>query len=172
MSWHKNPDYRGCTKDYIEMPEWQSNFGLLKKYGLSFDMQIFPYQMSRAAELARRYPDIQVIMNHSGMPPFEYDDNIDIWKQNLKLPGPLSNVAIKISGLGMFDHEWTTESIRPIVRYIIEVFGIELAGNYPVDSLYGDYDTIYETFSLILEDFEPSKQKTLFHENAAKIYRI
>jgi predicted TIM-barrel fold metal-dependent hydrolase len=175
LSWHKNPDYSACAENYIEMPDWQRNFGLLKKYKMSFDMQVFSVQMPKAAELAKKHPDIQIIINHSGMPLFEDKEDADLWKKDLKLLGLLPNIAIKISGLGMFNHEWNVESIRPLVRYMIEVFGIErcmFASNFPVDGLYSDYDAIFKAFSLIVEDLKPHEQKKLFYENAAHFYRL
>ena len=49
------------------------------------------------------------------------------------------NIAVKISGLGMLDRKWTTESIRPLVLETLEAFGTEramFASNFPVDKLY------------------------------------
>lgn len=175
LSWHKNPDYSGCDRNYIEMPEWQRNFGLLEKYNLSFDMQIFSFQMPKAVDLAKKHPNIPIIINHSGMPLFDNKEDAELWKNNLKLLGSVPNIAIKISGLGMFNHEWNIESIRPLVKHMIDVFGVErcmFASNFPVDGLYSDYDTIFEAFSVIVEDLTLHEQNKLFYENASGFYRL
>ena len=47
-----------------------------------------------------------------------------------------ANVVIKISGLAMFDHQWTTDSLRPLVLEVIDAFGVErcmFASNTPID---------------------------------------
>ena len=86
-----------------------------------------------------------------------------------------SNIAVKISGLGMTDPQWTTDRIRPFVLETIDVFGVErcmFASNFPVDSLFSDYDTLYEAYRTITADFSAREQAMLFHDNAARFYRL
>ncbi|SFS91026.1 amidohydrolase family protein [Saccharopolyspora flava] len=85
------------------------------------------------------------------------------------------NVACKISGLGMGDHDWTTESIRPYVEHAIEVFGVErcmFASNFPVDSLFSGYGEIFDAFREITRDYSRDERLALFHDNAEKFYRL
>ena len=59
------------------------------------------------------------------------------------------NTYAKISGIGMTDHNWTTASLRPIVLDVIDAFGPDramFASNFPVDSLYSTFDTLYAAF--------------------------
>jgi predicted TIM-barrel fold metal-dependent hydrolase len=85
------------------------------------------------------------------------------------------NVAAKISGLGMFEPDWTADSIRPLVLDAIEIFGVErciFASNFPVDKLAGDYDAIWSAFDRITAGFSESERRALFHDNAARLYRL
>jgi predicted TIM-barrel fold metal-dependent hydrolase len=87
----------------------------------------------------------------------------------------MPNVAAKISGLGMFDHHWTVESIRPFVLDTIEIFGIErcmFASNFPVDRLSSDYDAIWNAFDRITADFSEPERRALFRDNAIRFYRL
>ncbi len=54
--------------DWLRDPQWRQGYALLAKYGLSFDLQIFWQQMEDALDLARTFPDTQIILNHTGMP--------------------------------------------------------------------------------------------------------
>jgi predicted TIM-barrel fold metal-dependent hydrolase len=59
--------------------------------------------------------------------------------------------AYIFAGLGMFDHNWTVESIRPYVLKTIEVFGVDrccFASNFPVDKLLSDYDRLYNAYKV------------------------
>ena len=85
------------------------------------------------------------------------------------------NIAAKISGFGMFDHDWTEGSIRPLVLDTIAIFGIErclFASNFPVDKLHGGYDAIWCAFDQITADFSEDERRQLFHDNAARFYRL
>ena len=85
------------------------------------------------------------------------------------------NVAAKISGLAMFHHDWTAELIRPFVLDTIEIFGIErcmFASNFPVDKLHVDYRAIWQAFDQITGEFSEPERRALFHDNAARFYRL
>lgn len=59
--------YSMCDRpDYLIDDKWKQGFGLLNKYGLSFDLQIYQHQMNDAAQLAREHPDTTIILNHCG----------------------------------------------------------------------------------------------------------
>ena len=59
--------YTMCDRpDYLTNDKWKKGFGLLNKYGLSFDLQIYQHQMNDAAQLAREHPDTTIILNHCG----------------------------------------------------------------------------------------------------------
>lgn len=69
VNWHPDPDKSyGARPDILIDPTWQRGYALLKKYGLSLDLQLYPHQMHDAAELAGRHPDTSMIVNHAGMP--------------------------------------------------------------------------------------------------------
>ena len=59
--------YTMCDRpDYLIDHKWKKGFGLLNRYGLSFDLQIYQHQMNDAAQLAREYPNTTIILNHCG----------------------------------------------------------------------------------------------------------
>lgn len=48
-------------------PEWRQGFKELARRGLSYDLQLYYWQMEEFLELARDFPDVQIILNHTGM---------------------------------------------------------------------------------------------------------
>ena len=172
---HEVPLLNVADRDYLNDETWRRNYGLLEKYGLSFDLQIYHHQMADAASLARQYPDIQVILNHTGMPVDRDEEGLREWEHSMRTLAECLNVAIKISGLGLFDRTWTTESIRGCVERTIEIFGIErcmFASDFPVDKLTSSYDKIWNGFHTITEKLSDDAQRKLFGENAEKYYRL
>ena len=175
LSWNPNPDYSCCAEKLLEQTRWQKNFELMKKYELSFDMQVYSMQMPAAAALAAANPDVQIVINHCGMPLFDFTKYYRLWLSNMKLLAAEPNISMKISGLGMFDHRWNTRSISPLVRYAIEIFGVDrcmFASHFPVDGLYRSYDEVFDAYSAIVRDGSEGERDRLFYGNAARIYRL
>ena len=175
LNYHDNPALSYTEKNLLEDDKWLTNFSLLLRFDLSFDLQIYYQQMKLAANLASRHSGIQFILNHTGMPVERDAEGLEGWRSGMRTLAACDNVAVKISGLGMTDPQWTTSSIRPFVLKTIELFGTErcmFASNFPVDSLFSDYDTLYRAFRDITSDFSDANRTRLFRDNAARIYRL
>jgi predicted TIM-barrel fold metal-dependent hydrolase len=82
---------------------------------------------------------------------------------------------VKISGLAMFDHQWSIESFRPYVLETIDTFGCEramFASNFPVDRLFATYEGLWNAYASIIKDLSDIEKDALFKSNAERIYRI
>jgi predicted TIM-barrel fold metal-dependent hydrolase len=102
-------------------------------------------------------------------------DGIAGWRKGMRELASCPNVAVKISGLGMTDHKWTMESIRPFVLETIEIFDVErclFASNFPVDKLFGDYRSLWSAYDEITRKFSVGERSALFHDNALRVYRL
>jgi predicted TIM-barrel fold metal-dependent hydrolase len=172
---HPDPVLNFADRDYLNEPAWRQNFRLLRRFNLSFDLQLYPAQMADGAALARENPDVQIILNHAGMPIERTEAGYAEWRAGMEVLAACPNIAAKISGLGMLDHRWTVESIRPFVLGTIEMFGVErcaFASNFPVDSLFSDYSAVWTAYDTITAGFSEGERDALFHGNAARLYRI
>jgi predicted TIM-barrel fold metal-dependent hydrolase len=173
---HPDPFYDYVGRHFMRKPEWWENFKLLRKYALSFDLQVYPSQMAQAAEVARANPDTALVLNHAGM--FVDRDTVAgwrAWRDGMRLLASCPNVSAKISGLGMLDHHWTVESFRPLVLETIDAFGTDrcmFASNFPVDRLYGTYAALWRAFAEIVGGASEAEKAALFRENALRTYRI
>ena len=173
---HADPRYDYVGRHFMREPAWHRGFALLKKFGLSFDLQIYPTQMAEAAQLARAHPDTPLILNHTGM--FVDRDSVAGWRQwrdGMRELAACPNVRAKLSGLGMVDHHWTVESIRPYVLETLDAFGVErcmFASNFPVDRLHGSYRAVWEAFAQVTRGASEAEHAALFRDNATRIYRL
>jgi predicted TIM-barrel fold metal-dependent hydrolase len=176
VNWHPDP-----VKTYVDRPdlirtaEWRRGFSLLRRFGFSFDLQLYPAQMADAAALAHEFPDVPIILNHAGMPVDRDGQGLDLWRRGMRELAAAPNVAVKISGLGVVDRQWTVKSIRPFVLQTIEAFGVSrcmFASNFPVDKLWSDFDALYAAFREVTEPFSAAERRQLFHDNAARYYRL
>ncbi|MCP4381807.1 MAG: amidohydrolase family protein [Hyphomicrobiales bacterium] len=176
LNWHADPQKSFLDRDDLLTDDaWLRGYALLRRFGLSFDLQLYPSQMPAAAEVAARFPETQVILNHAGMPADKDAEGLAMWREGLRLLAERPNVTIKISGLGMLDWHWSEASIRPFVLECIDIFGTDramFASNFPVDRLYSSYDTLFGAFRSIVGDFSESDQQKLFHDTATRVYRL
>jgi predicted TIM-barrel fold metal-dependent hydrolase len=173
---HANPLYDYVGRHYMREPAWRKHFALLEQHGLSFDLQLYPVQMEEAAALARANPGVPLIVNHAGM--FVDRNSVQgwrAWRDGLRVLAACPNVSVKISGLAMFDHAWTVESLRPYVLETIDAFGASramFASNFPVDRQFGTYADLWHAYAAIVSDASESERTALFRSNAERIYRI
>ena len=131
--------------------------------------------MGEAVELARRNPETLIVVNHTGMPLERDEAGLALWREGMKRLGAEPNVVVKVSGLGMVDWGWSEASIRPFVLGVIDRFGVDrvmFGSNFPVDKLYGSFDTLYRSFESIVASFSESEQDQLFRDNALRHYRL
>jgi predicted TIM-barrel fold metal-dependent hydrolase len=173
---HDNKLFDYVGRHFMREPLWREHFALLRRYGMSFDLQLYPSQMEEAAALARAHADTQFVINHAGM----FVDRSSVagyraWREGMRLLADCPNVAVKISGLAMFDHRWTVESLRPYVLETIDTFGAEramFASNFPVDRLFGSYADLWHAYASIVEGASVTEKEALFCRNAERCYRI
>jgi predicted TIM-barrel fold metal-dependent hydrolase len=173
------PNFRGIRDlredDYFANPEWQRGYAQLERFGLVSSQPAEVEMMPDALEVAQRFPAITLCLEHTGYPRARDDGAFERWRAAIGAVASAPNTAIKISGLGMFDSEWTVESIRPYVLGCVEAFGVErcmFGTNWPVDRLFSSYGDVLDAYAELVADFTDAEQRALFGENANRIFRL
>jgi predicted TIM-barrel fold metal-dependent hydrolase len=159
----------------MDDPAWRNGYALLERFDLCFDLQTPWWHLDAAADLARDFPETQIIINHTGLPSDRSPEGLAGWRGGLEHVASCPNVAIKISGLGRPGLPWTVEANGPVIRDAIAIFGAErcmFASNFPVDSLCGSFAEIFDGFGRAVADRPATDQAALFRDNARRIYRL
>lgn len=176
LNWDPDPARSQCDRpDYLTDPAWRAGYAELGRRGLSFDLQAYPWQMRDAADVAGAHPGTPMIVDHTGMPSFDAPGGRQAWRQGMAALADRPNVSVKISGFAMFDAAWTEDMIRPWVLETIELFGVErcmFASNFPVDRPARSYEDTFAAFRRIVAGLGEDERRRLFHDNAARIYRL
>jgi predicted TIM-barrel fold metal-dependent hydrolase len=154
-------------------PGFERGYAALGRRGLSYELD----DPALGPDLARRHPSTQIILGHAGAPYSRDPDVFLAWSDTIGRLGEHSNIACKVSGLGMADHHWTIASIRPWVLRCIDVFGLDrtmFGTNWPVDMLYATYMQQVDAYRVLLAEagFSDAEQQGLLHGNAERIYGI
>lgn len=159
----------------VESPVWRRHLAALAGLDLSFDLQLTPGQVPAVAEALDRAPETRVALCHCGSPWDQSASGLRAWRDGLRRLASRPQVYCKISGLGMFDHAWTEDSIRPIVEACIETFGVSrcmFGSNFPVDKLHAGYARVWDAFRRIVGPLDDADRSRLFEGTAREFYRI
>ena len=175
----ESPNMKGVRDfsygDYLVAPDFHRGYALMEKHDLIASIAAQWPDMEKLRDLAAMFPNTVIVLDHAGGPMERTPEYFNNWKQGMQTAAEAENIICKISGLGMGDHNWTVDSIRPYVLHCIETFGVErslFATNWPVDSLWSDYDTIVSAYDEITADFTGSERQALFSANTERLYDI
>ncbi len=174
--------------------KFREGFSVLDKLGLSFDAYLYHPQLSEVADLANAFPGVTIILNHVGGPlgvgPYsgKRDQIFEEWKESMSAVAAYPNVVVKVGGLVMpvCGSDWherpmpTTsrelaQSTAPYYLHCIEQFGPDrcmFESNFPVDKIACSYTVLWNAFKRLAHDFSSSEQSALFHDTAARVYRL
>lgn len=170
-AWREDFAASGSMRD----SRWRDGYALLAQNHLHFELQAPWWHLPEAAELARDFPDVTIVVNHTALPSDRSREGLARWRQNLALLAREPNVALKISGICIPGEPWPVESNRVVVNdaiAIVDVSRCMFATNYPVDGVVNGMSEILDGFKSIVRDRCVSDRLALFHDNAQRLYRL
>ena len=163
------------TETDLESPDFHRGFALLEKYNLIASLDVKWQDMDKLRELAQRFPDTWIVLDHAGFPTERSSEYMHNWRKGIVTLASSENIVCKLSGFGMSDNKWSVESIRPLILHCIDNFGVDrvvFASNWPVDSLWSSYGDVRKAHSLIIANFSAEDQQAMLSGNAERLYRI
>ena len=147
----------------------------LQERDLVFELMTHPDQLLVAAVGLADFGDLVVVVEHTGWPRSDSDDEHALWCAGIDaLAGLGDNVVCKLSGLAMPFGSMRADAFAPWLEYAIDAFGVDrcmFASNFPVDSMYGTFDELYDTFSVVTAALDGDAREKLFAGNAERVYR-
>jgi predicted TIM-barrel fold metal-dependent hydrolase len=167
---------RGHPDDPDAAP-FRAALAALQREGLSYELNASPGKLLKGRETAVAHPHLQLILGHAGFPTQRDEPYFQRWAAEITALAEVENVACKVSGLGMVDHDWTIDSLRPWVLHCIHAFGVDrvmFGTNWPVDILYRTYLEQVDAYRMIIAEAGLSRQdqERLLYRNAERFYRI
>ena len=131
--------------------------------------------MKEAAEFLIDFPNVSIVIDHAGSPYDQTDSGLRLWRDSLSALANLPNIHIKLSGFGMYDSDWSSESSLVLFQTILELFGahrIMWGSNFPVDSLMKSYSFCVKQMLNWISPLSPEEQRLIAAETAIKFYRV
>lgn len=180
-------------KSLLSDTNFQEGLTNLHKYDLTYELMVRPYQFVELAELARRFADIPIIVDHIGWAIYIgqnknlREEKIKEWQHGISALALCSNVYIKLGGLGMgmYGFGWNNrttppgstelaKAMAPYYLHCIEQFGVKrcmFESNFPPDKESYSYTVLWNAFKRITKGFSNAERCALFHDTAVRVYR-
>lgn len=173
---------------------FREGFAQLAPLGLVFEAVCRHPQLSDVVDLAQAFPDTTIVLNHlggvAGIGVYEgkRDEIFAEWKKSIASLAACPNIIMKLGGINM-DYSgfgWHENPKPPTSaklcdatkRYYetaIEHFGPDrcmFESNFPVDKISCSYPVLWNAFKRMTQDYSAAERAKLFHDTAARIYRL
>jgi predicted TIM-barrel fold metal-dependent hydrolase len=148
----------------------------LQDRNLVFELMTHPDHLLSAAEDLSTFDDLTVVVEHTGWPRNDSDEERSLWREGMNALAALgADVVCKLSGLAMPLGSMRADALRPWLEHAIDAFGAErcmFASNFPVDSAAGSFDDLYSTFDMVTGGLDAASREALFAGTAERIYRL
>jgi predicted TIM-barrel fold metal-dependent hydrolase len=159
----------------LDDPAWAEGLGLLAERGLSFDLQVFPSQLLRAAEIVGAHPGVQFVLDHGGYVQERTDERTRAWGAGLRELAAAPNVVVKATSYGSVEPAFTRAGLDRYVHELVEAFGVERVlwgSNYPVERRHVGYRDQLEAYAAVTAGWSAGDREAFYAENALRVYRI
>jgi L-fuconolactonase len=154
--------------------EFLRGIGALRKFGLTYDILIYPKQLPAAIELARRFPEQPFVLDHIAKPLIK-DGTLSPWREQIRELAKTPNVLCKVSGMvtEADQRSWKPDDFRPYLEVVFEAFGedrVMYGSDWPVCLLAASYAQVVELVRGYVAPLSPAAQEKFFGGNAARFY--
>jgi L-fuconolactonase len=158
-------------------PSFKQGIGLLRKFGYTYDILIFPDQLGYTREFVAAFPDQLFIIDHMAKPHIRDRMITDEWKEAIHAVAAYPNVYCKISGIVTEAdwYHWKPEHFRPYLDTVVEAFGMDrvvFGSDWPVCLVAASYQQVLQIVTDYFASFSKDEQDAFFGGNAIKFYNL
>jgi L-fuconolactonase len=156
--------------------DFQRGIAALRRFGLTYDLLVFPRQLPAAVALAEKFPEQPFVLDHLAKPPIKAGA-ISPWREQIQALAKLPNVACKVSGMATEGdwQSWRTEDFEPYLDVVFEAFGpdrLMFGSDWPVCLLAGSYNRVLGLAQDYVRRFGADTNAKFFGANAARFYGL
>jgi len=159
----------------MQDPRWLDGLAKLAPLGLSWDLRVPYWHLLEAARVAQDFPDLQIALNHTGLPLDRNEEALVMWQRGMTALANVPNVHVKLSELGMQGGRWDPASNHRVLSDTISLFGAQrvmFASNLPVSSLSASFSQIVDGVLSACGHLGDQAISDIFANNAIRFYRI
>ncbi len=175
IRWHPDPAKRWVRRGLVDEPAWRAGLAQLARYGWALELLMNAHQAEEVAALAEQTPGQAFIVNHCCTPNDRDAEGMARWRSGLRRMAECGNIAIKLSNYAAYAPERSLAADRDTLCTCIDAFGPArclFGSDYPVARRTMTYAALCDRFREIVAEYSAAEQRLMFHDNAARLYRI
>jgi L-fuconolactonase len=158
-------------------PAFKQGIGLLRKFGYTYDILIYPDQLGYTREFVAAFPDQPFVIDHMAKPYIKDRIITDEWKEAIRAVGAYGNTYCKISGIVTEADwkNWKPEHFKPYLDTVLEAFGtgrVLFGSDWPVCLVAASYEQVLRIVGDYFAAFSKDEQDAFFGGNAMKFYNL
>jgi L-fuconolactonase len=162
--------------EFMAADNFANGVRLLHKYNYTYDLLCYHNQLPAIIKLVDKLLDQPLVLDHCGKPNVKNQD-LQRWKDHIKVLAQNSNVSCKISGLlAEADwHNWTEKQIFNCFDVIFKHFGpdrIMFGSDWPVVLISRPYADWFNLVKKYIGQFNLVDQAKIFDGNARGFYGL
>lgn len=148
----------------------------LEKFGLTYDLLLFPRHLPVACEVVSRFPNQRFVLDHIAKPAVK-TRLLEPWMSDLRQLAAFPNVFCKISGLVTEAawEKWLPKDFEPYLDVVLNAFGarrLMIGSDWPVCTLAGDYRSVIELETSYISRLSQDEQIAILERNPLDFYSI
>ncbi len=156
--------------------DFQNGIAKLSKYNLSYDVLVYPNQLSNAVQLISKFPNQVFILDHIAK-PYIKERKIKNWEQHISELAKFPNVYCKISGMVTEANwnQWTYNDFVPYLDVVFNAFGTDrvlFGSDWPVCLLAAKYNEVKHIITKYIAAFSSEEQRQIMGGNTINAYSI
>jgi L-fuconolactonase len=168
---HDEPDER-----FMLRQDFRRGIGMLAQFDLAYDLLLFPHHLPFAGELVAQFPQQRFVLDHIAKPLIK-DAVLSPWEEDIRQLATFPNVYCKVSGLVTEAdwQNWAGTDFRPYLDVVFKAFTaqrIMFGSDWPVSTLAGSYQQVYQLINDYVASLSTSEQKAVFGETAVRFYGV
>jgi len=157
---------------WLADPALHAQFQAMAQAGLALDLLVRPRHLAVCADLAARFPELRMIIDHCAKPEIERD-GLAAWREAIAPAAERANMMCKLSGLiTEAAPGQPVEALAPYVETALDLFGPERlvwGSDWPVINLNGDYGAWLDFARAAIP---AARRDAVFGGNARAFYRL
>ena len=163
-------------RDFMLRPAFKKGIGELHAFGFTYDILIYPDQLSYTEEFVKAFPYQPFVIDHIAK-PYIKDKKIDQWKKDMQALGKYQNLSCKISGMVTEADwkKWKKEDFRPYLDVVLETFGtnrLMFGSDWPVCLVAASYNEVVDIAKDYFSTLTVNEQEAFFGGNAERFYKL
>jgi L-fuconolactonase len=162
--------------DFLYDASFRSGVSLLKNFGFTYDVLIYPRQLRAAADFVAAFPELTLVLDHCAKPVIR-NKEINEWAAGIRDLASHPDLSCKLSGLFTEAKwkEWSPADFYPYLDVVVDAFGpgrLMFGSDWPVMLLSGIYVQWKSLLEKYMEKFLPEEKEAIFGGNAERIYGL